>query len=151
MMTQTGLPTFVLTSSTGNMCARWKESGDFICRWSHIISKMYEVAGKIFSRQKEYYAALFTRKSVAMWRKSLSFHKVKHLTSLNYLMFPPPMEDTAREVWSRILWRVDPLLGRDLETNSETTGVAMQRRGKHTSTTIELLYRLCISVNTTIK
>jgi hypothetical protein len=31
------------------------------------------------------------------------------------------------------------LLGKDLETNNETTSVAMQRRGKHAPTTIELL------------
>jgi hypothetical protein len=30
------------------------------------------------------------------------------------------------------------LLGKDLETNNETTAVAMQRRGKHASATIEL-------------
>jgi hypothetical protein len=34
-----------------------------------------------------------------------------------------------------ILWRIEPLLGKDLETNNETTAVAMQ----HASTTIELL------------
>jgi hypothetical protein len=32
------------------------------------------------------------------------------------------------------LWHIDPLLGKDLETD-ETTAVVMQRRGKHTSTT----------------
>jgi hypothetical protein len=32
-----------------------------------------------------------------------------------------------------------PLLGKDLETNNETAAVAMQRRCKHASTTIELL------------
>jgi hypothetical protein len=37
----------------------------------------------------------------------------------------------------RILWRIDPLLGKDLETDYETTTVAMQRCGKHTYTTIE--------------
>jgi hypothetical protein len=36
-----------------------------------------------------------------------------------------------------ILWRIEPLLGKGLETN-KTTAVAMQRRGKHTYTTIEL-------------
>jgi hypothetical protein len=29
------------------------------------------------------------------------------------------------------LWHIDPLLGKDLETNNETTAVAMQQRGKH--------------------
>jgi hypothetical protein len=38
------------------------------------------------------------------------------------------------------LWRIDPLLGKDLHTNNETTDVALQRRGKHASTTIELLF-----------
>jgi hypothetical protein len=38
-----------------------------------------------------------------------------------------------------ILWRMDPFLGKDLETSNKTTAVAMQRRGKHTSTTVELL------------
>jgi hypothetical protein len=31
------------------------------------------------------------------------------------------------------------MLDEDLETNNETIAVVMQRRGKHTSTTIELL------------
>jgi hypothetical protein len=38
-----------------------------------------------------------------------------------------------------ILWRTDPLLGKDLETNNEKTVVALQRRCKHASTTLELL------------
>jgi hypothetical protein len=38
-----------------------------------------------------------------------------------------------------LLWRIDPLPGKDLETNNEATAVAMQRRGKHASITIELL------------
>jgi hypothetical protein len=38
-----------------------------------------------------------------------------------------------------VLWRVDPLLGKDLEINDEKTAIDMQRRDKHTSTTIELL------------
>jgi hypothetical protein len=37
-----------------------------------------------------------------------------------------------------VVWLIDPLLGKDLETNNETTTVAMQRRGTHASTTIEL-------------
>jgi hypothetical protein len=35
-----------------------------------------------------------------------------------------------------ISWRIDPLPGKDLETNNETTTVAMQQRCKHASTTI---------------
>jgi hypothetical protein len=35
-----------------------------------------------------------------------------------------------------ILWSTDPLLGKDLETNNDTRAVAMQRRGKHGSTTV---------------
>jgi hypothetical protein len=38
-----------------------------------------------------------------------------------------------------ILWRTDSLLGKHLETNNETTAVAMQQRDKHASATIELL------------
>jgi hypothetical protein len=38
-----------------------------------------------------------------------------------------------------ILWRIDPQLGKDLETNNETTAVAMQWCSKQASTTIELL------------
>jgi hypothetical protein len=37
-----------------------------------------------------------------------------------------------------VLWRIDSLLGKDLATN-ETTAVAMQRCGKHASTTIALV------------
>jgi hypothetical protein len=34
-----------------------------------------------------------------------------------------------------------PVIGRNLETNNETTAVAMQQRGKHASTTTELLLK----------
>jgi hypothetical protein len=44
-----------------------------------------------------------------------------------------------------ILWRIDPLLGKDLETNNETTTVAMQQRGKHVSTKIEVLLETAFS------
>jgi hypothetical protein len=44
-----------------------------------------------------------------------------------------------------ILWRIDGLLGKDLETKKETTAVAMQRRGKHVSTTIVLLLETVFS------
>jgi hypothetical protein len=44
-----------------------------------------------------------------------------------------------------ILWRIHPLLGKDLETNNEATAVAMQRRDKYTSTTIELLLETVFS------
>jgi hypothetical protein len=37
-----------------------------------------------------------------------------------------------------LLWRTDPLPGKDLETNNEATTVAMQRRGKQASITIVL-------------
>jgi hypothetical protein len=36
------------------------------------------------------------------------------------------------------LWRIDPLLGKELETSNETTAIIMQRRGKHASTKIVL-------------
>jgi hypothetical protein len=42
-----------------------------------------------------------------------------------------------------LLWHIDPSVGKDLETN-ETTAVAMQRRGKHTCTTIELLLEMVL-------
>jgi hypothetical protein len=38
-----------------------------------------------------------------------------------------------------ILWRIEQLLNKDLETNNETTTVAVQRRGKHASAAIDLL------------
>jgi hypothetical protein len=38
-----------------------------------------------------------------------------------------------------ILSCIKLLKGKDLEINNETTAVAMQRHGKHASTTIELL------------
>jgi hypothetical protein len=37
-----------------------------------------------------------------------------------------------------IVWRIDPLLGIELETNNETIAVAMQWRCKHAPTTIVL-------------
>jgi hypothetical protein len=47
-------------------------------------------------------------------------------------------KNSFEEVWvdlELIVWRIDPLLGKDLQRNSETTAVAMQRRGKHASAT----------------
>jgi hypothetical protein len=41
-----------------------------------------------------------------------------------------------------LFWRIDPLLGEDLEKN-KTRDTAMQRRDKHTSTTTELLFKRC--------
>jgi hypothetical protein len=38
-----------------------------------------------------------------------------------------------------LLWCIDPLLGKNLETNNETTAVAMQQRDKHACTTRQLL------------
>jgi hypothetical protein len=35
-----------------------------------------------------------------------------------------------------VLWRIGPLLCKDLEINNQTTADAMQQRDKHTSTTI---------------
>jgi hypothetical protein len=43
---------------------------------------------------------------------------------------------------SLILWRIDPLLGKDLEINNDTTSVAMQRRSEDACTTIELLLEI---------
>jgi hypothetical protein len=43
-------------------------------------------------------------------------------------------ESTTDEFEGNIVWRIDPLLGKDLETHNKTTAVA-----KHASTTIELL------------
>jgi hypothetical protein len=45
---------------------------------------------------------------------------------------------------SYILWCIDPLLGKDLETDNETTAIAMQQHGQHTSTTIELLLEMVL-------
>jgi hypothetical protein len=39
---------------------------------------------------------------------------------------------------SLLLWRIDPLLGRDLESNNGTAAVAVERRGKYAITAIEL-------------
>jgi hypothetical protein len=38
-----------------------------------------------------------------------------------------------------MLWRIETLLGKNLETNNETTAVAMQQLDKHATKTIELL------------
>jgi hypothetical protein len=46
--------------------------------------------------------------------------------------------------YSNVLWHIDPLLGKDLETDSETTAIAMQQHSKHTSTTIELLLEMVL-------
>jgi hypothetical protein len=34
----------------------------------------------------------------------------------------------------KVLWRMDPLIGKELETNNETTAIAMQR---HTNTPLQ--------------
>jgi hypothetical protein len=39
----------------------------------------------------------------------------------------------SRQPTHRSLWRIDPLLGKDLEPNKETTAVTMQRHGKQAS------------------
>jgi hypothetical protein len=44
-----------------------------------------------------------------------------------------------------VLWRIDLLLVKDLETNNKVTAVAMQRRDKHASTTVELLLGTVVS------
>jgi hypothetical protein len=45
------------------------------------------------------------------------------------------------QIWftRKLLWRIDPLLCKDLEQNSETAVVAMQRSVKHAYTITELL------------
>jgi hypothetical protein len=48
-------------------------------------------------------------------------------------------ECVTRQSVSKILWRIEPLPDKDLEINNETRAVAMQRRGKHASTTELLL------------
>jgi hypothetical protein len=50
----------------------------------------------------------------------------------------------SKKILFYILWRIDPLLGKDLETNEETTPVAVQQRSKHASTTIELLFETAL-------
>jgi hypothetical protein len=52
---------------------------------------------------------------------------------------PPPLR-----FWKKQLWGIDPLLDKDLETY-ETIPVAMQRRGKYASSTIELLLETAFS------
>jgi hypothetical protein len=44
-----------------------------------------------------------------------------------------------------ILWRIDQLKGKNLETNNDTTTAAKQRFGKDASTTIELLLETVLS------
>jgi hypothetical protein len=46
---------------------------------------------------------------------------------------------------AKILWHIDQLLGKDLETNNKTTAVAMQHCGKRTYITIELLLEMVFS------
>jgi hypothetical protein len=45
-----------------------------------------------------------------------------------------------------LLWHIDPLLGKDLETKNEETSFATQRRGKHASTTMDLLLETVFSM-----
>jgi hypothetical protein len=41
-----------------------------------------------------------------------------------------------QSLYINILWPIDTLLGKDVETNNEITAVAMQQHGKHASATI---------------
>jgi hypothetical protein len=74
--------------------------------------------------------------SGVLWKSGLMFLKP-------HLLCKAPWEFSRRmfgpSALILILWHIDPLLGKDLETNNETTAVAIQRRGKHASTTIVLL------------
>jgi hypothetical protein len=54
------------------------------------------------------------------------------------------MKPNAKLISVLILWRIDIPISKGIETN-ETTAVAMQRRGKHASTTIELLLETVLS------
>jgi hypothetical protein len=45
-----------------------------------------------------------------------------------------------------LLWRIDSLLGKHLETENETTAIAMQQRGVHASAKIELLVETMFSM-----
>jgi hypothetical protein len=67
-----------------------------------------------------------------MYRESYyyEFYKILQLE-----IIPIPIE---------ILWLIDPLLGRDLETNNETTAFAIQQFSKFASTTIELLLQMAL-------
>jgi hypothetical protein len=49
---------------------------------------------------------------------------------------------TLNEIYSSVL---DPFLGKDLETNNETTAVDIERCGNYTSTTMELLLEVVFS------
>jgi hypothetical protein len=51
----------------------------------------------------------------------------------------------SHQISSKILWRIDLLLGKDLEANNETTAVAMKRRSKRASAKIELLLETVFS------
>jgi hypothetical protein len=44
------------------------------------------------------------------------------------------------------MWHIDPLICKDLERNNETKAVAMQWRGKHASTIIELMLETVFSM-----
>jgi hypothetical protein len=53
-------------------------------------------------------------------------------------LFISPVELSKDVSLVSVLWRIDPLLGKDSETNNETV-VTMQRRSKHAFTTTVLL------------
>jgi hypothetical protein len=56
----------------------------------------------------------------------------KNILEINFLLI-------IQKLSRKVLWHTDPLLVKDIETNNETTAVAMQQRRKHASTTIDLL------------
>jgi hypothetical protein len=61
-------------------------------------------------------------------------------------LLPTQLGTHTRNIyWWLLLWRIDTLLGKDFETNNETTVVATQRHGKHASTTIDLLLETVVS------
>jgi hypothetical protein len=58
----------------------------------------------------------------------------------------PIVINHANPSYVTILSHINPVLGKDFEINNETTADGMQRRGKHASTTTELLLETVFTI-----
>jgi hypothetical protein len=64
------------------------------------------------------------------------------LTKVKHIRFTTQFFSVRATVWiyfKKILWHIDPLLGKDLETKNEITAVAMQQGSKQASIKIVIV------------
>jgi hypothetical protein len=87
-------------------------------------------------------AADYSKLSFTALKQNARYAMLRVLTLFESLQAIFMLLSAVKELWS-----IDPLLGKDLEANNETTAVAMERRRKYASTTIELLLETVLSTH----